>query len=261
MNFKKKVGYLIAVLSFFFLFHAEVFASAGGEQELPEIVKWEAGKGFDEHGKQIVDSWAYDTVHTEGRYVLFDETGNVKTKAQQWEERESYAENFTDTEQPTATLALRTECFPEFAGTVTVMIQAENGTNRQYELSEHNLYEQNIAVNSGIYTIKKVEATDEKHIYETEYVKSDLNIEEGKMLLLKIKVTEEQIGDMVETSGKRTKSETEIRKNNTTEEKDGIESQPAYGDRKSRHILFIGILAVFAMGIVLLLRRKRNQYD
>lgn len=87
----------------------------------------------------------------------------------QWKERESYAENFTDTEQPSATLALRTECFTGFTGKISVTIQKENGASRQYELSEDNLYEQNIPVNTGIYMVKSVEAADEECVYKTEY--------------------------------------------------------------------------------------------
>ena len=49
----------------------------------------------------------------------------------QWKERESYAENFTDTEQPSATLALRTECFTGFTGKISVTIQKENGASSE----------------------------------------------------------------------------------------------------------------------------------
>lgn len=91
------------------MFRAEIFAKGNEQQELPEIIRWEEGRGFDEQGEQIVGSWAYDTVNVEGKYVLFDDMGNVSAKTDQWKERETYAENFTDTEQATATLALRTE--------------------------------------------------------------------------------------------------------------------------------------------------------
>ncbi len=131
-------------------------------------------RGFDEQGEQIVGSWAYDTVNVEGKYVLFDDMGNVSAKTDQWKERETYAENFTDTEQATATLALRTEYFPKFTGTVYVTIQKENGESRQYELSPDNLYEQNVAVNNGVYKVKAVEAVDEQYIYKTEYAKDVL---------------------------------------------------------------------------------------
>ena len=149
MYSKRKMCCLIATCSLLVcMFRAEIFAKGNEQQELPEIIRWEEGRGFDEQGEQIVGSWAYDTVNVEGKYVLFDDMGNVSAKTDQWKERETYAENFTDTEQATATLALRTEYFPKFTGTVYITIQKENGESRQYELSPDNLYEQNVAVNN-----------------------------------------------------------------------------------------------------------------
>ena len=108
MYSKRKMCCLIATCSLLVcMFRAEIFAKGNEQQELPEIIRWEEGRGFDEQGEQIVGSWAYDTVNVEGKYVLFDDMGNVSAKTDQWKERETYAENFTDTEQATATLALR----------------------------------------------------------------------------------------------------------------------------------------------------------
>ena len=123
MYSKRKMCCLIATCSLLVcMFRAEIFAKGNEQQELPEIIRWEEGRGFDEQGEQIVGSWAYDTVNVEGKYVLFDDMGNVSAKTDQWKERETYAENFTDTEQATATLALRTEYFPKFTGTVYITI-------------------------------------------------------------------------------------------------------------------------------------------
>ena len=46
----------------------------------------------------------------------------------------------------------------------------------QYELSPDNLYEQNVAVNNGVYKVKAVEAVDEQYIYKTEYAKGVLEM-------------------------------------------------------------------------------------
>ena len=54
----------------------------------------------------------------------------------QWKERESYAENFTDTEQPSATLALRTECLRDLQEKFLSQYKRKIGASRQYELSE-----------------------------------------------------------------------------------------------------------------------------
>lgn len=183
MYSKRKMCCLIATCSLLVcMFRAEIFAKGNEQQELPEIIRWEEGRGFDEQGEQIVGSWAYDTVNVEGKYVLFDDMGNVRAKTDQWKERETYAENFTDTEQATATLALRTEYFPKFTGTVYITIQKENGESRQYELSPDNLYEQNVAVNNGVYKVKAVEAVDEQYIYKTEYAKDVLEMEQNQLL-------------------------------------------------------------------------------
>ena len=78
MYSKRKMCCLIATCSLLVcMFRAEVFAKENEQQELPEIIRWEEGRGFDEQGEQIVGSWAYDTVNVEGKYVLFDDMGNV----------------------------------------------------------------------------------------------------------------------------------------------------------------------------------------
>lgn len=94
MYSKRKMCCLIATCSLLVcMFRAEIFAKGNEQQELPEIIRWEEGRGFDEQGEQIVGSWAYDTVNVEGKYVLFDDMGNVSAKTDQWKERETYAEN------------------------------------------------------------------------------------------------------------------------------------------------------------------------
>ena len=48
--------------------------------ELPVITKWENGNGYDEKGNRLEDTWAYDSVHEAGRYVLFGKNGEVLKK-------------------------------------------------------------------------------------------------------------------------------------------------------------------------------------
>ena len=75
----------------------------------------------------------------------------------------------------------------------------------QYELSEDNLYEQNIPVNTGIYMVKSVEAADEECVYKTEYSQEELKVKPDQLLLLKIMVMEEEDWN----SGRNTKEKSE----------------------------------------------------
>ncbi len=262
MYSKRKICCLIVACSLLScVFHAEVFAKTNGQQKLPEIIQWKEGRGFDAQGKQIAASWAYDTVNVEGKYVLFDEMGNVSAKADQWEERETYTENFTDTEQATATLALRTERFPEFAGTVHVTIQKENGESRQYELSPDNLYEQNIEVNNGVYKVKTVEAADEQYLYKTEYAKDVLEMERDQLLLLKIKVTKEKRGTAAEAEKRKLKTIEKAGTRNAADKENKIELLLKEGSTREKHVLCGCILLAVVLCIGLLFRKRRNQYD
>lgn len=258
MYSKRKICYLIATCGLLVcMFHTEVFAKMDGQQGLPEIIRWEEGRGFDAQGKQIVASWAYDTVNVEGKYVLFDEMGNVSVKADQWEEREMYTENFTDTGQATATLALRTECFPRFGGTVYVTIQKENGESRQYELSPDNLYEQNIAVNNGVYTVKTVEAADEQYIYKTEYAKDVLEMEGDQLFLLKIKVTKEKTGTVAEAEKRKTKTVEKAGTRSSADRVNKIELLLKESSTREKYVLCGCILLVVVLGIGLLFCKKK----
>lgn len=262
MYSKRKMCCLIATCSLLVcMFRAEIFAKGNEQQELPEIIRWEEGRGFDEQGEQIVGSWAYDTVNVEGKYVLFNDMGNVSAKTDQWKERETYAENFTDTEQATATLALRTEYFPKFTGTVYVTIQKESGESRQYELSPDNLYEQNVAVNNGVYKVKAVEAIDEQYIYKTEYAKDVLEMEQNQLLLLKINVTKEKTGTVAEAEKRETKMVEKAGTRNAADRENKIEILLKEGSTREKYVLCGCILLAAVLGIGLLFRKKKNQYD
>ena len=258
MYSKRKMCCLIATCSLLVcMFRAEIFAKGNEQQELPEIIRWEEGRGFDEQGEQIVGSWAYDTVNVEGKYVLFNDMGNVSAKTDQWKERETYAENFTDTEQATATLALRTEYFPKFTGTVYVTIQKESGESRQYELSPDNLYEQNVAVNNGVYKVKAVEAVDEQYIYKTEYAKDVLEMEQNQLLLLKINVTKEKTGTVAEAEKRETKMVEKAGTRNAADRENKIEILLKEGSTREKYVLCGCILLAAVLGIGLLFRKKK----
>ena len=57
----------------------------------------------------LEDTWAYDSVHEAGRYVLFGKNGEVLKKSEDWKKKEQISENFTVTNQNTGILAIRAE--------------------------------------------------------------------------------------------------------------------------------------------------------
>ena len=62
---------------FWFVFTVPVLAVT--IEELPVITRWESGKGYDEDGNCLADTWAFDSVHEAGRYVLL-KNGEVLQK-------------------------------------------------------------------------------------------------------------------------------------------------------------------------------------
>lgn len=73
-------------------------------QEIPVIVEWQEGHGFDENGRMIYDGWAFDPEN--GSYVKFED-GCVLVKADRILETDDYDAYFTDTEAAAGTLAVR----------------------------------------------------------------------------------------------------------------------------------------------------------
>ena len=110
---RKKIIFVLTGSILWLLFSVPVMA-----RTLPIIVKWENGNGYDEAGEKLEDTWAYDSVHKAGKYVLFGEAGEVIKKSETWENRDQVKENFTVTNQDIGTLAIRAEVFSGFTGTV-----------------------------------------------------------------------------------------------------------------------------------------------
>ena len=165
-------------------------------EDLPMIVRWEEGGGFDSEGNRITQCWAYDTASEAGKYVLFDESGMVLKKADSWENREEAGEYFTSTEQETGVIALRSGISGVFEGEISVVVGEENGTAKKYVLSPDNLYEFNIPVHSGMYQIQKAEAADALHVYQTEYNGEPFRMEENGLFLCTIQVTDQITGEV-----------------------------------------------------------------
>ena len=128
-------------------------------------------------------------------------------------------------------------------------------------MSPDNLYEQNVAVNNGVYKVKAVEAVDEQYIYKTEYAKDVLEMEQNQLLLLKINVTKEKTGTVAEAEKRETKMVEKAGTRNIADRENKIEILLKEGSTREKYVLCGCILLAAVLGIGLLFRKKRNQYD
>lgn len=128
-------------------------------------------------------------------------------------------------------------------------------------MSPDNLYEQNVAVNNGVYKVKAVEAVDEQYIYKTEYAKGVLEMEQNQLLLLKINVIKEKTGTVAEAEKRETKMVEKAGTRNIADRENKIEILLKEGSTREKYVLCGCILLAAVLGIGLLFRKKRNQYD
>ena len=242
------------------------------EQELPVIVKWQDGHGYQEDGTQIAGGWAYDSINPAGKYVLFGKDGAVVRKSESME-ASGIGEDYTGTELVPAVLALRAETFEGFHGTVQVLLEEKSGKQKEVELNDRNFFSLNICVNSGDYTIRTAEAKDSEKPYVTEFSTDTVHLPEKSTRVMKIRVTETKI----ETAGKPMQEGNAgvAGKEAEPERKPQMESRAGQQEDKEERkedglmqdmgakkvmALFGGIGAACLAG-VLLLRRKRKKYN
>lgn len=240
-------------------------AASNDTEKLPQVVRWENGNGYDEKGELIKESWAYDTVNQAGKYVLFDATGIVLQKTDDWEEREDVTDNFTSTELETATIALRGEGFSGFSGQIKVNMTEKSGVRKSCSLSPDNSYLANISVNSGHYTIS-VEAYDDKYVYAAEYPAEQFEIQEKGLLLLKVKVTDQIEGEVIEVQKDKDNKGEQGQQNNIpegdTHEVKGQEEESLIIEGSiKKYILCLCGGVIAGLAIYLLLRNRRNKYN
>lgn len=271
MQGKKKIRRTILITCLLFFMSCSRVLAEEIPENLPVIVRWEEGQGFDSAGMPIKGGWAYDGVNEAGKYVLFDENGMVQKKAESWDDREDAGEYFTSTEQETGTIALRSEVFEGFAGEISVTVEEENGTAEKYILSPENLYEFNIPAHSGRYRILRAEAADDVHVYLTEYSREPFRMEENGLFLCNIKVTDQQTGEV-----QQKQQDTPIAAEDYLEEENTGERRPAVSGKEAvkgnigewntdtqslelKYLFFgAGIVVILAVG--LLIRSRKNKY-
>lgn len=73
---------VLAILLFTYFLETFQVAYAQKAENLPQIVSWQDGKGYQSDGTFIADGWGYDTVNPAGKYVLFDENGMVQLRTE-----------------------------------------------------------------------------------------------------------------------------------------------------------------------------------
>lgn len=257
-----EVKMLLLILCFYFFSASIVYASGEPADGLPEIISWEDGCGYDEKGNMLTDCWAYDTIHIAGKYVLFGESGSVLQKVDDWDHRDRIEEYYTSTELETATIALRTEIFTGFKGNISVVLQEKSGVRKRVTLSQDNLYELNVPVGSGDYSIQKAEAFDDKYLYETEFSPAQYQIEEKGILILNITVTDNKTGKVGEDT------------DNNMGDSGIIDVEPGAGEEgqkkeetmiietgAKKYMLALGGVAAAVLAVYLLLRSKGNKYN
>ncbi len=271
MHGKRRICRTILLTCLLFFLSGSRVSAEEIPENLPVIVRWEEGQGFDSAGMPIIGGWAYDDVNEAGKYVLFDENGMVQKKAESWDDREDAGEYFTSTEQETGTIALRSEIFDGFEGKIFVTVEEESGTAEKYILSPENLYEFNIPAHSGRYRIQKAEAADAAFVYLAEYRQEPFRMEENGLFLCNIKVTDQQTGEV-----QQKQQDTPIAAEDYLEEEHTGEGRPAVsgketvkgnmGERNTDtqpldlKYLFLGAGIVVILAVGLLIRRRKNKY-
>lgn len=180
-------------------------------QEIPVIVEWQEGHGFDENGRMIYDGWAFDPEN--GSYVKFED-GCVLVKADRILETDDYDAYFTDTEAAAGTLAVRGEVIKYFSGSIQVVVEnVDTHMEKTCCLTSDNEYRYNLPVPQGRYQVKEAEAIWNKIHYKVSMGTEVLEIKDDNTCLVEIqvlpeggKLDDEAAWDLVKESGIETVS-------------------------------------------------------
>lgn len=131
---------VLAILLFTYFLETFQVAYAQKAEDLPQIVSWQDGKGYQSDGTFIADGWGYDTVNPAGKYVLFDENGMVQLRTETMDPVNAEDE-YSGTELEPANIAVRAEIFEGFTGKVHVTIE-ENGGIKKDLFRPDDIYDQ-----------------------------------------------------------------------------------------------------------------------
>lgn len=246
----KKIIFVLTGTILWLLFSVPVMA-----RTFPIIVKWENGNGYDETGKKLEDTWAYDSVHETGKYVLFGEEGEVIKKSETWENRNQVKENFTVTNQDTGTLAIRVEVFSGFTGTVEGSVKEHSGIEYPIELNKTNQYSVNLELVPGEYQLS-VNAVEEDRLYEIRYDKEKFHMKEAEVRLENLQVMEECIGKVKEVKAGKEMENDSV---STTLQAEELKTDPVSKEMlKIIGKFAIPVLLIVFIGYLLVCKKKKT---
>ena len=248
---RKRIIFVLTCTIFWFVFTVPVLAVT--IEELPVITRWESGKGYDEDGNCLADTWAFDSVHEAGRYVLFGKNGEVLQKAEVWEKKEQVSENFTVTNQNTGTIAIRAEVFEDFEGTVKGSVKEESGIESTFQLCAGNQYSTNLELPPGNYQLC-TEAIEKDCRYRVLYDVAEITLKESELKVENLRVLEERVGTI---------RESEVLKNPDNDNM--MQTEQMKTEKVSKEVLKRigkwGILVVLiSLAGYLLIRKKKQTY-
>lgn len=212
----------LAILLFTYFLETFQVAYAQKAENLPQIVSWQDGKGYQSDGTFIADGWGYDTVNPAGKYVLFDENGMVQLRTETMDPVNAEDE-YSGTELEPANIAVRAEIFERFTGKVHVTIEENGGVQREIDLDSSVFFEWNLSVNSGNYRLKSVEATQNDQKYVAEFDNNYKNLPEQGLIIMKIKVKNELV-EAVQTEKKQNKTDQQNNIQNPEKSDSGIKN-------------------------------------
>ena len=211
---------VLAILLFTYFLETFQVAYAQKAENLPQIVSWQDGKGYQSDGTFIADGWGYDTVNPAGKYVLFDENGMVQLRTETMDPV-NVEDEYSGTELEPANIAVRAEIFEGFTGKVHVTIEENGGVQREIDLDSSVFFEWNLSVNSGNYRLKSVEATQNDQKYVAEFDNNYKNLPEQGLIIMKIKVKNELV-EAVQTERKQNKTDQQNNIQNPEKSDSGI---------------------------------------
>ena len=213
---------VLTILLFTYFLETFQVAYAQKAENLPQIVSWQDGKGYQSDGTFIADGWGYDTVNPAGKYVLFDENGMVQLRTEKMDSVNAEDE-YSGTELEPANIAVRAEIFEGFTGKIHVIIEENRGVQREIDLDSSVFFEWNLPVNSGTYRLKSVEATQNDQKYVTEFDNSYKNLPEQGLIMMKIKVKNELV-EAVPTKKKQNETDQQNNIQNPEKSDSGIKN-------------------------------------
>ena len=200
---------VLAILLFTYFLETFQVAYAQKAENLPQIVSWQDGKG-------------YDTVNPAGKYVLFDENGMVQLRTETMDPV-NVEDEYSGTELEPANIAVRAEIFEGFTGKVHVTIEENGGVQREIDLDSSVFFEWNLSVNSGNYRLKSVKATQNDQKYVAEFDNNYKNLPEQGLIIMKIKVKNELV-EAVQTEKKQNKTDQQNNIQNPEKSDSGIKN-------------------------------------